>query len=282
MKTEKIIQTTLSLYENDRSRLKYISQVNREYIRDTLKSNGMSGAVRFLLERYNDKGTDIKTETPVSSPPDDFIIEPDDGSVDNRFEIMKEPPADEDVEPDSTLDGILKRMIELPFVLPLMGYPRELIYSEAKIKRDHMAVKLRKAITHEINKVKDLRKYQVINDRIESGNAQPEDFNPQNGLQYGMIKNEIMSNRVNQIFPWAALVHHFNCIVNHNKKFYNKDHIGSVYDIEEDPFTKFAEDADERVKNMVIDFDPEVMFNEMLDKPTYDKHMMRLGEIYKK
>jgi len=295
MKTRKTKITPLSLYEIDRVNLEYITQVNKDYIKDTKKGNGMTGAVRFLIEMYlnNETVAPVQVEhntVPASVVPDkpaeEAWIPPEvevndvEETYDDRFDGVDSNDTEE--KADSTLDGILKRMIkEIPFVLRLKDYPRELIYGEAKIKRDVITKRLRQEISLEINKAKELRKYQEINDRIEAREALPSDFNPENGLKYSAIKNDIMTGRVQRIFPYATLAHHFNRMVAHNKQFHTEGYIGSVRDITDDPFERFQEEAEDIIKGMVIDFDPVVMFNDILDKTAYDKHMMKLGEIYK-
>jgi len=142
-----------------------------------------------------------------------------------------------------------------------------------------MAKRLRQEISLEITKVKQLRKFKEINDRIESGNALPEDFKPGVNTNYYLVKDNIMDSRGRFIYPLGNLVHQFNCIVNNHKQYYTEGFTSSVERNTEDPFADFREDIEEIMQDDVILFDAEEMFNDMLIKETYDNHMLRLNSI---
>ena len=272
---EKAEPITLSLYPSDVKNLGYIA-----FQDDKTHKGGpnLSYAIRRLIQFYHDNNGHLDIKATVSAN----IPKPID-NIEVTFEtseLKKLPEVDEN---DSSLDGILNRLIAEPFIFNLNGYPKELVFSETKVVRDKLAKRLKQELSSEIILVNQLIKYKKINDRIEAGKSIPSDFNPENHTRYSLIRDEIMSKRGQYIFPLANLVHQFNCIMNNHEQYYvERDGLASsVKAIERDPFQEFTEDVNTIIQDMVVDFDAEEMFKDMVDVETYKKHTTRLKNIVK-
>jgi len=264
---KKSIKKTVKIDETDLKRSEIISEELG------LNKFNFSKVVRFLINNYS-KPAPFKSMTQL-------IIEEEDKKVLSELpteDFSQENIINSNVEVQKSLKDIMNVILNYDINLDISGFPKEMIYNEAYLAKKALTKMLNKNLSEEFTMLKYLIKEKKSHERIESGKPEQEDLG-KDRYRYNRLKSEVLSNRMNIIFPLIACINRLDIIMKDSYDDKSENLEDNLQSIRYNPFKEIVENIDDFLLDIIVDYDPEYMFQDLIKKEPYLEHIKHITSI---